>query len=170
MTVVGARGTGASCTLSPTLLTRLGASSSLCWATCAARTHSVTSAEELPCRAQVTRGAARASRSHFNGTGKGAREPAARDPRSAQYRLRGPVKGPPGRQVVTELTGTQRLRSRARLLARPALSRSEEAALNKVRRFGARPSTAGWAPYVMISAGLGAGALLLAIAFFLKLA
>ena len=77
------------------------------------------------------------------------------------------MKGPPGRQVVTELTGTQRLRSRARLLARPALSRSEEAALNKVRRFGA---TAGWAPYVMISAGLGAGALLLAIAFFLKLA
>jgi hypothetical protein len=51
-----------------------------------------------------------------------------------------------------------------------ALSRSEEAALNKVRRFGARPSSAGWAPYVMISAGFGAGALLLAIALFLKLA
>jgi hypothetical protein len=39
MAAVGARGTGASCTLSAPLLTRLRASSSLCWATCAARTH-----------------------------------------------------------------------------------------------------------------------------------
>src|SRR5215217_8682222 len=69
MTVVGARGTGASCTLSPTLLTRLGASSSLCWATCAARICDLRGGASLP----RTRDEGSASRESFalHGTGNG---------------------------------------------------------------------------------------------------
>jgi hypothetical protein len=76
------------------------------------------------------------------------------------------VKGPPGHSghgAHWEVNAALSSKAARRL------ARSEEALLNKIRRFGARSSTAGWAPYVMISAGLGAGALLLAIALFLKL-